>query len=154
MEIIPHEDFSHTVILDSGVEILFRELIGSDIYFIELFRETDDDHSFLASSEFLHEMMIRLSCEPNKIDFDTLTDLIYHEYHDLMKWFCENRLVERIMGLNDWLTLCFHLSKQRWTSDLDWFESQPIIKIIQMSSIQTDFHEKVNAEMKKGAKKK
>lgn len=153
MEVIPHEDFSHTVIIN-GVEILFRELTGKDIYFIELWREEGDNNSFLSNPSFLNQMVERLSVEPWSITEDELTNLVYYNYNDLIEWFCDNRLRGRIMTLNDWLTLCFHLSKQRWTSDMDWFERQPIIKIIQMSDIQTDFHTKVNENLEKSKRKK
>lgn len=153
MEVISHEDFSHTIILDE-ITISFRELTGKDIYFIELWREDDKDTSFLQSTHFLNEMVERLSIEPNPITIDELTDLIHYDYHAILKWFCENRLQDRLMSLNDWFTLCFHLSKQRWTSDLDWFEQQPIIKVIQMSEIQSKFHEQVNRSMKESSKKK
>lgn len=149
MIVEPQEDFSHLVYVNDEVVILFRELRGEDIYYIELFRDSEDDEEILSSPEFLNSMVERLSVEPYKIDIDRLTDLRLPEYSELLRWFCENRLAERVMTLNTWLTLCFHLGKQRWTSDLDWYEKQPIIKILQMSNIQADYHEKVNKELSK-----
>ncbi|MDX1371754.1 MAG: hypothetical protein R3321_04755 [Nitrososphaeraceae archaeon] len=153
MDIIPHEDFSHTVIIGE-TEILFRELMGKDIYYIELWREDDKDQEFLQSSDFLHSMIERLSVDPYRITQEDLLDFLAPDYRKLLEWFCENRLQDRLLSLNNWLTLCFHLSKQRWTSDLEWFENQPLIKIIQMSDIQAKFHEQVNKSMKESSKKK
>lgn len=152
LEVIPHEDFSHTLIINDDREVVIRELTGKDIYYIELWRDESEGDGFLSDPEFLNLMIERLSVEPYGITADELTDYLHKTYNSIIEWFWENRLTDRLMSLNDWLTLCFHLSKQRWTSDLEYFESQPIIKVIQMSNIQTDFHEKVNKKISKGTK--
>lgn len=72
----------------------------------------------------------------------------------LSHWILENLLSEKVMKVDQWLELSFHLCKQRWDSTIDWLETQPISKVLLMSRIQSKFVEEQNREMKKGRRKK
>ena len=68
-------------------------------------------------------------------------------------WMVKNILEEKIMSVDKWLELAYHLQKQRWDSSIDWLEGQPVTKIQLMANIQKNFVESQNREMKKGRKK-
>lgn len=145
LKVTPYEDFSHLVEYQ-GVRILYRELTGKDLYLLALWEDIKGEE-YLRDPEVQTILMSMLSCEPYKITEDELLDLPVEVFYKYLQWFIENRLVDRVMGLNEWLTLCFHLMKQRWQSDLEWLERLPIVKVLQMSDIQSSFHESVNKEI-------
>ena len=63
------------------------------------------------------------------------------------------RYEEKIMPVDKWLELAYHLQKQRWDESIDWLEGQPVTKIQLMANIQKNFVESQNREMKRGKKK-
>ena len=69
-------------------------------------------------------------------------------------WIVKNILEEKIMKVEAWLELAYHLQKQRWDESIDWLEGQPVIKVQWMAEIQKNFVEKQNQEMKKNSRKK
>lgn len=74
-------------------------------------------------------------------------------FKPLFQWMNKELLEEKVMTVEQWLSLAFHLCKQRW-NQLDWLEQQPVSKILLMVKIQSDFVEKEKQEMKKSARKK
>lgn len=141
------EDFSHLIILPSSKrKLILRDLIGKDFYFISLIK--NEYPQKLDTIRFILDLILRLSIEPFKIDNEELLNLPSNDFNPLVEWVRDNKL-KTIMDLNDWLELCYHLQKQRWTSDTEWLETIPITKVITMSDIQTTFHEKVNKELKR-----
>lgn len=71
----------------------------------------------------------------------------------LADWIGPNILEERVMKLEQWLEVGFHLCKQRWDSSLEWLEEQPISKVLLMSKILSEFVEKQNQEAKRSARR-
>ena len=71
-----------------------------------------------------------------------------------LKWVTENLLNEKILTVENWMEISFHLCKQRWDSSMDWLETQPMSKILMMIDILQKHVERENSEMKKSAKRK
>jgi hypothetical protein len=69
-------------------------------------------------------------------------------------WINQNLLEEKLMKLEQWFRLSFHLCKQRWDDSVDWMESLPMSKILLMSSVMSDFASEQNREMKKASRKR
>ena len=72
----------------------------------------------------------------------------------LFHWMGKELLEERVMKVDAWLEMAFHLCKQRWDDSIDWLETQPMSKILLMARLQGKFNEQQNREMKKSARKK
>ena len=71
----------------------------------------------------------------------------------LSSWMMKELVSERIMKVEQWLEMSFHLCKQRWDDTTEWLESQPMSKILLMSRVVSKFVAEQNREMKKGSKK-
>ena len=74
--------------------------------------------------------------------------------HPLAEWMGKELIEERVMKVDDWLEMAFHLCKQRWDSSIDWLEQQPMSKVMLMMRIQSGFNEKQEREMKKSSRKR
>jgi hypothetical protein len=72
----------------------------------------------------------------------------------LSEWLGPNILTEKVMTVEQWLEMAFHLCKQRWDSSVEWLEQQPVSKILLMAKLQSNFATKQNEEMKRAARKK
>ena len=72
----------------------------------------------------------------------------------LSEWLGPNVLNDRVMTVEQWLEMAFHLCKQRWDSSVEWLEQQPVSKILLMAKLQSDFASKQNEEMKRASRKK
>ena len=71
----------------------------------------------------------------------------------LSSWMMKELVSERIMKVEQWLEMSFHLCKQRWDDTTEWLESQPMSKILLMSRVVSKYVAEQNREMKKGSKK-
>jgi len=69
-------------------------------------------------------------------------------------WIGQEILPEKVMKLEDWFELSFHLCKQRFDVTMDWLENQPMPKVLLMARTATKFAEKQNREMKKASRKR
>lgn len=72
----------------------------------------------------------------------------------LIWWMVPNLLDEKIMKLDQWYEVAFHLSKQRFDVTMDWMETQPVSKILLMTQVITKFAKEQEREMKKARRKK
>lgn len=72
----------------------------------------------------------------------------------LVKWMTKELIEERIMKVDKWLEMAFHLCKQRWDESIEWIEQQPMSKVLLMMRIQSQFNEKQEREMKKSSRKR
>jgi len=72
----------------------------------------------------------------------------------LAEWMGPNLLNDRVMKVEQWLEMAFHLCKQRWDDSIEWLEDQPVSKILLMAKILSTFADKQNNEMKKAARRK
>ena len=67
----------------------------------------------------------------------------------LVQWMMPEIVHEKLMTVEKWFELCFHLQKQRWDESMDWLESQPMSKVLLMTRVQSGFVESQNRAMKK-----
>jgi len=58
-------------------------------------------------------------------------------------------LNEKILQVENWMEISYHLCKQRWDSSIDWLETQPMSKILMMINIIEKHAEEQEAQMKK-----
>lgn len=72
----------------------------------------------------------------------------------IFKWIGEEVINEKVLTVENWLEVSFHLCKQRWDSTVDWLEKQPMSKVLTMISIVEDFAEKQEQEIKKSSRRK
>lgn len=63
-----------------------------------------------------------------------------------------NQIKDKVMQVDQWLEIGFHLCKQRWDSSMDWLEEQPVSKVLGMIQIMNNFNLKQNEEMKNAGK--
>lgn len=71
----------------------------------------------------------------------------------IIHWMMNELIAEKVMKVDAWLEMAFHLCKQRWDDTVEWMEDQPMSKILLMGRVQTKFVEAQNREMKKARKK-
>ena len=69
--------------------------------------------------------MARLILNP-----DATSSLSVKQTQTLYDWAAENLLAERIMSVESWLEMAFHLCKQRWDQSIEWLELQPVPKLL------------------------
>lgn len=72
----------------------------------------------------------------------------------LSEWLGPTILTEKVMKVEQWLEMAFHLCKQRWDTSIEWLEQQPVSKILLMAKIQSDFATKQNEEIKRAGRKR
>lgn len=65
-----------------------------------------------------------------------------------------NLLDSKVLTVENWLELAFHLCKQRWDSSIDWLETQPMSKVFLMLDILKKHNEQQEDAMKKASRKK
>ena len=70
-----------------------------------------------------------------------------------MDWVMKELINEKVMRLEQWLEMAFHLCKQRWDDSVEWLEVQPMSKILLMGRVVSKFVAEQNREMKKSSKK-
>lgn len=126
----------------------FRELTPKDLYFIEVFKKENGED--VPETEFLMEMVSRLS----EVEMDLIMDLNVRDFRVLVKWFSTDILEGKVMTVYQWLEIAFHLCKQRWDQSIEWFEDQPMSKILTMVQILSKFNENQSKEMKKASRRK
>ena len=71
----------------------------------------------------------------------------------LSSWVMKELVSERVMKVEQWLEMSFHLCKQRWDDTTEWLESQPMSKILLMGRVVSKYVAEQNREMKKGSRK-
>ena len=72
----------------------------------------------------------------------------------LLDWMVKELLTEKVMKVDQWLEMAFHLCKQRWDDSVEWLEVQPMTKILLMSRIVSKFVAEQNREMKSASRRK
>jgi hypothetical protein len=70
-----------------------------------------------------------------------------------LKWVSENVLDQKLLTVENWMEISFHLCKQRWDSSMDWLEAQPMSKILLMIDILQKHVERENSEIKKSSRR-
>lgn len=126
-----------------------REVCPKDFYWFNLLENDYPD-----ASHQLTQLLI-LCILTDQSEDDNLLHLVpMSTLHPLMDWIQKELLQEKLMKLEQWFELAFHLCKQRWDDSVDWLELQPMSKILLMSRVQSKFVEDQNREMKKAGRKK
>lgn len=72
-----------------------------------------------------------------------LGNLDVRDWGCLVSWASDNLLEDKIMPVEEWLEVSFYLMKERWGSDMDWLEKQPLSKIMTMINIVKRHGERV-----------
>jgi hypothetical protein len=124
-----------------------RELTPKDYYLVSLIQNDYPDMSSLVFNFLLLQKLANITEEE-------LDQIPVYFFKPLFKWINDEILEGKVMTVEQWLSLAFHLCKQRWDQSIDWLEKQPVSKILLMLKIQSDFVEKEKQEMKKSARKK
>lgn len=117
-----------------------REVTPKDLYYVQILRQSDK--SFVLLLE-------RLVLNSEALDAITAS-----QFRQLTQWASENLLEDRLLSVENWLEISFHLCKQRWDSSIDWLETQPMSKIFTMIEIVKKHGEEQEREMKKASRKK
>jgi len=121
-----------------------REIIPKDFYAIQILQNNQETQSLIVS-----HLMSRLILNPKSTE-----TLNVKQTQKLYDWAAENLLSERIMAVESWLEMAFHLCKQRWDSSIEWLETQPVPKLLLMVDIINKFVKEQEAEMKRAQRKK
>ena len=134
--------------MDGRVTVLLREVCPRDFYWFSL---VENDYPDLEPGLFNILLLLILTDadeENNELDLIPVRCLA-----PLSSWVMKELVSERIMKVEQWLEMSFHLCKQRWDDTTEWLESQPMSKILLMSRVVSKFVAEQNREMKKGSKK-
>ena len=125
-----------------------REVCPRDFYWFSL---VENDYPDLEPGLFNILLLLILTDadeENNELDLIPVRCLA-----PLSSWVMKELVSERIMKVEQWLEMSFHLCKQRWDDTTEWLESQPMSKILLMSRVVSKYVAEQNREMKKGSKK-
>ena len=134
------EDFTYLVTIPGVPRFHFREVTPKDFYFAQVLRSSDRS---------LLELVERLLLNEEVLDYAT-----YAQTSAVLRWVSENILAEKILAVENWLEVAYHLCKQRWDSSVDWLETQPMSKINAMISIVEKHAERQEKEMKKSSRRR
>jgi hypothetical protein len=135
------------VTLGGYLVLQFRELTPKDFYFFSLI---NNDYPDLTQSHLSLLLIMRLA----GLTEEDLTNIPAQYVKPLTEWMGPELLNDRVMHIDKWLELAFHLCKQRWDSSIEWLEDQPVSKVLLMARIQSEFVEKQNEETKRASRRK
>ena len=85
---------------------------------------------------------------------EVLDHATYKQTETALRWVADNILVGKILTVENWLEVAYHLCKQRWDSSVDWLENQPMSKINAMISIVEKHADRQEKEMKKSSRRR
>lgn len=149
MRAVARADFKYEVTVDGEMTFLFREICPRDFYWFSL---VENDYPDIAAPLFMVLVMaLLLDIEE---DDERLTSVPKRMIGPIFWWISKELMNEKLMKLDQWFKLSFHLCKQRWDSSVDWFEDQPMSKILLMTKVMTDYADEQNREMKKASRRK
>lgn len=119
----------------------FRELTPKDFYFAQILRANENPN--------FTPLILRLLLNEEVLDSTPSFAL-----RKALEWVSDNILKEKLMTVENWMEISFHLCKQRWDQSMDWLELQPVSKIFLMIDILQKHVEKENSEIKKSSRRK
>lgn len=140
-------DFCWDVVVDEEVHYVFRDVIPKDFYWFAL---VENDFPDLNPAHQMLLIIVMLLDEDEEI----LDQIPPHHIAPLSQWLTENLLNEKIMKLDQWYDMAFHLCKQRFDATMGWMEEQPMPKLTLMASTVTKFAKEQEREMRKARRKK
>ena len=133
--------------VDKRYTITLREVCPRDFYWFSVVENDYPDFSQTGTGLLLIAL---LSDEDESI----LDRIPASSVQPLLHWMMPELIEERLMKVDKWLEMAFHLCKQRWDDSIDWLELQPMSKIMLMMRNQSQFNEKQEREMKKNSRKR
>ena len=133
--------------MDQRFTITMREVCPRDFYWFSLIENDFKDFS----PKGVTLLLIALLSDE---DESVLDQIPASSINPLISWMSKELIEERIMKLDKWLEMAFHLCKQRWDDSIDYLERQPMSRYLLMMRIQGNFNEKQEREMKKSARKR
>jgi hypothetical protein len=92
---------------------------------------------------------MRLVLNPEVLEYYSIS-----QTRKIFEWATTELLQEKVLTVENWLEVSFHLCKQRWDSSVDWLEAQPMSKIFAMLDIVKSHVESQNDEIKKSSRRK
>jgi hypothetical protein len=95
------------------------------------------------------ELISRLLLNPEILEHTSIV-----QTRTIIKWGADTLLDQKVLTVENWLEIAFHLCKQRWDSSIDWLETQPMSKINAMIDIMKNFADDQEKQMKKNARRK
>jgi len=116
-------------------------LTPKDFYFAQVLRAKENPN--------FTPLVLRLLLNPEVLDETPATAL-----RSALKWVGDNVLNEKLLTVENWMEISFHLCKQRWDSSMDWLETQPMSKILLMIDILQKHVERENSEVKKSSRRR
>ena len=147
MRALARADFHFEVTVDGETTYLIRDVIPKDFYWFQLcendFPDLDPTLNFLL-----------LLCMFLDQDETVLEQIPKNHIAPLSWWIGTEILNEKVMKLDDWYKMSFHLCKQRFDSTMEWLEEQPVPKILLMVNTLTGFNKEQEREMRKARRKK
>ena len=135
------EDFTYLITVKGWGPFHFREVTPKDFYFAQVLRAKENPN--------FTPLVLRLLLNDEVLDFAPATAL-----RAALKWVGENLLAEKLLTVENWMEISFHLCKQRWDSSMDWLETQPMSKVMMMIDILQKHVERENSESKKAVRRK
>lgn len=118
----------------------FRELVPKDFYYAQILRSSDKSSLNLVD---------RLILNP-----EVLETLPARLFSAALRWALDNLIEGKILTVENWLEVAFHLCKQRWDQSMDWLEQQPASKVYTMIDILKKHGEEQDKQAKKAARGK
>lgn len=135
------------MVIGNHLILIFRELTPKDFYFFSLI---SNDYPDISQTLLLLLIIQRLAGLSEQDLF-----LIPARYiRPLSDWIGPTLLEEKVMKVDQWLEMAFHLCKQRWDASVEWLESQPVSKILLMADILSKFVDKQNEEIKRAGRRR
>lgn len=126
--------------------ITIRELRPKDYYFFNL---VNNDYPDITAQHLILLILMRLT----GLDEDGLHYVRAKYVPALTDWMGTSILEEKVMKLEQWLELGFHMCKQRWDGSLEWLEEQPVPKILAMAQIMSSYAERMAEENKRAMRR-
>ena len=134
------EDFTYYVGFTDVPRFHFREVTPKHFYFAQILRSTEGTMFELAERLLLNpEVLDQVSSSKTRI---------------VLNWVGETLLTEKILTVENWLEIAYHLCKQRWDSSVDWLEKQPMSKIQAMIQVVDRHVSNQEKAMKKSGRKR
>jgi len=127
---------------------LLREVCPRDFYWFSL---VENDYPDLDPGLFNLLLLLMLT-DADEQDHE-LDQIPVGCLAPLSSWVMKELVSERVMKVEQWLEMSFHLCKQRWDDTTEWLESQPMSKILLMGRVVSKYVAEQNREMKKGSRK-
>ena len=97
----------------------------------------------------MFELAERLLLNPEVLD-----EVNASKTRGVLNWVGETLLTEKILTVENWLEIAYHLCKQRWDSSVDWLETQPMSKIQAMIQVVDRHVSNQEKAMKKSGRKR